>query len=78
MKIWTSLPLDQHIARFIGYLVEEDQGNIFASLVSQWYPNGSLEKYILSNPNANREQLVGTTFSLSIQISEPSIDNPVR
>lgn len=65
--------MNPHIARFFGYVVEEIHGNVEASLVSLWYPNGSIDKFLSNNPLANREALVGCLRVCMLDIRRPDV-----
>lgn len=62
--IWSRLSSAPNIARFIGYVVEESEGVVHASLVSQWYENGDVVKYVVNHPDADRGKLVSLLIPL--------------
>lgn len=58
VKIWSSIPTNQYVAKFMGYFLEVFEGNIYASLVSHWYRHGDIEKFLQLHPDADREKMV--------------------
>lgn len=45
--------------------MDERGGDLHANLVSLWYPNGDIEKYLSIHPEADRENLVNIDSLLS-------------
>lgn len=55
---WSQLKSAPNIIRLIGYVVEESEGAVHASLITQWYENRDLVRYLVMHKDADREQLV--------------------
>lgn len=61
-RVWSKC-IHPHLAQFIGISYEVTQESQYPCLISLFYENGDVTKYLKHNPNANRMHLVCQFFS---------------
>ena len=57
-----------NVVRFIGWMLEEGDGEISVSLISKWCDGGNVKDYLREHPSADRHKPVSQRLIVQIPI----------